>query len=120
LRVVKQGAAGYLTKESAPELLLTAIGKVVSDGRYITATLAAKLFDEVGGGHTEAPHQKLSDREFEIFKLIALGNGLTDIAARLHVSVKTVSTHRTRILEKTGFTSNADMTRYALERGLIE
>jgi DNA-binding NarL/FixJ family response regulator len=120
LRVVKQGAAGYLTKESAPELLLTAIGKVVSDGRYITATLAAKLFDEVGGVHTEAPHQKLSDREFEIFKLIALGNGLTDIAARLHVSVKTVSTHRTRILEKTGFTSNADMTRYALERGLIE
>ena len=119
LRVVRLGAAGYLTKESAPELLLTAISKVISDGRYITATLAVKLFDEVGRGNSKAPHQKLSDREFEIFKLIARGDGLTEIAKHLHVSVKTVSTHRTRILEKTGLRTNADLTRYALEHGLI-
>jgi DNA-binding NarL/FixJ family response regulator len=120
LRVVRQGAAGYLTKESAPELLLTAIGKVVSDGRYISPTLAQRLFDEVGGSQSDALHEKLSDREFEIFKLIAQGKGLTEIATLLHLSVKTVSTHRARILAKTGLHNNADLTRYALERRLLE
>ncbi len=120
LRMLKQGAAGYLTKESAPELLLTAIRKVAGGGKYVSAALAERLLEEVSGGaSSQAAHAALSDREFEIFKLIAAGRSLTEIAESLHVSIKTVSTHRARIIEKTGFKNNADFTRYALQQGII-
>jgi two-component system, NarL family, invasion response regulator UvrY len=119
LRVLKQGAAGYLSKESAPELLITAVRKVAAGGKYVSAGVAERLLDSVGGGGAQAPHERLSDREFEVFKHIAAGKSLTDIADSLRVSIKTVSTHRTRIMEKTGFQSNADMTRYALQQGLL-
>lgn len=119
LRVLKQGAAGYLTKESAPELLITAVRKVAAGGKYVSPGVAERLIDDMGVKESQIPHERLSDREFEVFKFIAAGKSLTDIADTLHLSIKTISTHRTRILEKTGFQSNADMTRYALERGLL-
>lgn len=120
VRVLKQGASGYLTKESAPELLVQAIRKVVVGGKYVSPAMAEKLLDEIGTDSQHAPHELLSDKEFEVFKLIAAGKSLTDIAEGMHVSIKTISTHRTRILEKTGFTTNAAFTRYALQHGLID
>ena len=119
VRVIKQGAAGYLTKESAPELLAAAIRKAAEGGKYISAIVAERLFELAGGSKTTQLHETLSDREFEIFKMIAAGRSLTAIAEHFSVSVKTVSTHRTRILEKTGLLTNADITRYALEHDLI-
>jgi two-component system, NarL family, invasion response regulator UvrY len=119
VRVLKQGAAGYLTKESAPELLLTAARKVAAGGKYVSPSVAEKLLDDITGDTGRPLHDQLSDREFEVFRMIATGKSLTDIANALHVSIKTVSTHRTRILEKTGFRSNADLTRYALEKGIL-
>jgi two-component system invasion response regulator UvrY len=119
VRVIKQGAAGYLTKESAPELLAAAIRKAAEGGKYISPSVAERLFEVVGGAKTTLPHESLSDREFEVFKMIAAGRSLTAIAEQFNVSVKTVSTHRTRILEKTGLLTNADFTRYALEHDLI-
>jgi len=119
LRMLRQGAAGYLTKESAPELLITAIRKVVSGGRYVSPTLAEKLAEGIVHDTGRPVHDLLSDREFEIFRLIAAGKSLTEIGESLHVSIKTVSTYRSRILEKTGFKTNADLTRYALQQGLI-
>jgi two-component system, NarL family, invasion response regulator UvrY len=120
VRVLKLGASGYLTKESAPELLIQAIIKVAGGGKYVSAAMAERLLDEIGSDGQHAPHELLSDKEFEVFKLIAMGKSLTDIADGMHVSIKTISTHRTRILEKTGFKANADFTRYALQHGLIE
>jgi two-component system, NarL family, invasion response regulator UvrY len=120
VRVLKLGASGYLTKESAPELLIQAIRKVAGGGKYVSPAMAERLLDEIGSDGQHAPHELLSDKEFEVFKLIAMGKSLTDIADGMHVSIKTISTHRTRILEKTGFKANADFTRYALQHGLIE
>jgi two-component system, NarL family, invasion response regulator UvrY len=120
IRVLKLGASGYLTKESAPELLIQAIRKVAGGGKYVSPAMAERLLDEIGTDGQQAPHELLSDREFEVFKLIATGKSLTDIAEGMHVSIKTISTHRTRILEKTGFKANADFTRYALQHRLIE
>ena len=120
VRVLKLGASGYLTKESAPELLVQAIRKVASGGKYVSAAMAERLLDEIGNDGNMRHTNCLSDKEFEVFKLIAMGKSLTDIADGMHVSIKTISTHRTRIVEKTGFKANADFTRYALQHGLIE
>ena len=120
VRVLKQGAAGYLTKETAPERLAEAIRRVAQGGRFITETVADRLIDSVAGDSERAPHESLSDREFEVFKQIAAGRSLTEIADTHNVSVKTVSTQRARILEKTGLATNADITRYALAHRLVE
>jgi DNA-binding NarL/FixJ family response regulator len=120
VRVFKQGAAGYLTKETAPERLAEAIRRVAQGGRFITETVADRLIDSVAGDSERAPHESLSDREFEVFKQIAAGRSLTEIADTHNVSVKTVSTQRARILEKTGLATNADITRYALAHRLVE
>lgn len=120
VRVIKQGAAGYLTKESAPDQLAAAVRKAAQGGKYISPSVAERLFEAVGNGNGALPHEALSDREFEIFKMIAAGKSLTGIAEHFNVSVKTVSTHRTRILEKTALLTNADITRYALEHHLIQ
>ena len=120
LRALKEGADGYLGKESAAESLLAAIRKVASGGKYLTPVLAERLALELGAPRDRAPHEALSEREFEILKLIARGPGLKDIAEKLHISPKTVTTYRARILEKTGLTSNAALVRYVVEHALID
>lgn len=119
VRVLKAGAAGYLTKESAPEQLLQALKKIMAGGKYITPALAERL---VGNLQTpnQAAHEALSDREYQIFCLIAGGKTPTRIAADLGLSVKTVSTYRSRILEKMALQNNAELTHYAVTHRLIE
>ena len=114
-RALKAGASGYLTKDSAAEQLLGAIRKVAAGGVHISDVAAASLVE--GGG---APHAALSDREFEVLRMLAAGHGPTEIAERLRLSVKTVSTHKARVLEKLGLGSTAELVRYALENGLLD
>ncbi|HET6584975.1 MAG TPA: response regulator transcription factor [Nannocystaceae bacterium] len=119
VRTLRAGASGYLTKAAAPQQLVTAVIKVAEGGRYVSAALAERLAAEVAGGVAAAVHERLSDREFEVMRGIASGQAVSEIAATMHLSVKTVSTYRTRLLEKMGMTSNAELTRYALENGLV-
>jgi two-component system invasion response regulator UvrY len=120
VRAVRAGAAGFLTKESAPEKLIDAVRKVASGGRYVSPELAERLATFVANKHHSAPHEKLSNREFEILKLIASGKTVGEIAKELSLSVKTVSTHRTRILAKMEAKTNAELTHYAVKNGLVE
>ena len=119
VRALKAGASGYLNKESAPDELVAAVRKVRAGGKYVSAALAEKLAASLASGSIGAPHEALSDREFEVLRLIASGRTPTEIAVHLHLSVKTVSTYRTRILEKTGMRTNAELTHYAISRGLV-
>ena len=116
-RALKAGASGYLTKDSASEQLVAAVRKVAGGGVQISEAAAAQLVGAAQGGDA-APHTLLSDREFEIFRLLVAGKGLSEIAAKLHLSVKTVSTHKTRLLHKMGMESTVDLVRYALEKKL--
>jgi DNA-binding NarL/FixJ family response regulator len=120
LRAVRAGAAGFLTKESAPDKLIEAVRKLASGGRYVTAALAERLATYVATKHDGAPHERLSNREFEILKLIASGKTVSEIARELSLSVKTVSTHRTRILGKMSAKTNAELTHYAVKNKLVE
>ena len=115
-RVLKAGAAGYLNKDSAAELLVSAIRKIAAGGVHIGETVAASL---IGAGDKPL-HENLSDREFEVMRLLVEGLGPSEIGERLHLSVKTVSTHKTRILEKLGLGSTAELVRYALENKLVQ
>jgi DNA-binding NarL/FixJ family response regulator len=117
-RALKAGASGYLTKDSAGEQLVSAIRKVAGGGVYLTDAAAASLVQ--GPDTAGAPHEKLSDREFDILRRLVAGAGPTEIAEQLHLSVKTVSTHKSRILEKMGFDNTADLVRYALQHDLTE
>jgi DNA-binding NarL/FixJ family response regulator len=120
MRCLRAGAAAYINKDSAPEELALAIKKILSGGRYVSPRFAEKLvalLDEPAG---KPLHELLSDREFEVMKMIASGVPLTEIAGQLHVSVKTVSTYRTRIMEKMQMKSNAEVTRYAMKYQLVE
>jgi two-component system invasion response regulator UvrY len=119
IRILRAGAAGYITKESAPEELVGALRKVCSGGKYVSPQLAEKLAVFIGDQTTRPPHEKLSDREFEVLRMLALGKTVTEVAEELLLSVKTVSTYRSRVLEKMKMTSNADLTRYALQNELI-
>jgi two-component system invasion response regulator UvrY len=119
VNVLKAGASGYLPKESAAEELSKAVRVVLSGRRYVSTALAEQLAGELGGDHDQPAHAALSEREFQIFCKLATGNAVSDIAKELFLSVKTVSTYRTRILEKMNFRSNADITAYALRNGLI-
>lgn len=118
-RALKAGASGYLTKDAAPGQLLGALRKVAAGGVHISETAAAQL---VSGGASGdgAPHTRLSNREFEVFRLLVTGRGLTEIGDRLNLSVKTVSTHKTRILQKMEMDNTAELVRYAVENGLLE
>ena len=118
VRVIKAGASGYITKESAPSELVVAIRKACRGEKYIDPEIAEVLANYIEHGGTEEPHTKLSDREYEVLCHIASGKGLTDISQEMNLSVKTISTYRTRIIEKTGLSSNAEITRYAISRGL--
>jgi DNA-binding NarL/FixJ family response regulator len=113
-RVLKAGASGYLNKDSASELLVGAIRKIAAGGVHIGDAAAASLV-----AAERQAHQKLSDREFEVLRLLVEGKSPTDIAGQLHLSVKTVSTHKTRMLEKLGLKTTADLVRYALESRLF-
>src|SRR5262252_2861452 len=120
VRVLRAGAAGYLTKESAPAKLVQAIRKVVRGGKYVSPTLAERLVYDLDSGSTKAPHEVLSDREYQVLCMIASGRTVTDIAGELTLSVKTISTYRVRILEKLNMKNNAEMTRYAIKEGLVD
>jgi two-component system, NarL family, invasion response regulator UvrY len=120
VRVLKAGASGYLTKDSAPDELVKAIRKVVSGGRYVSSFLAEKLAFEIGTDSSRLPHETLSDREFQVLRLIAAGKSVTEIAAELYLSVKTVSTYRARMLEKMNLTTNAELIHYAMQNHLID
>ena len=113
-RALKAGAAGYLTKESAAEMLLGALRKVAAGGVHVSDAAAAGLVSA-----ERAPHQNLSDREFEVLRLLAGGRSPTEIAEQLHLSVKTVSTHKANVQDKLGLGGTADLVRYALEHKLV-
>jgi two-component system, NarL family, invasion response regulator UvrY len=119
-RALKGGAAGYLTKESVPEELVRAVRKVLGGGRYISTSLAEKLAWDLGASGDKPLHELLSDREFQVFRMIALGKAVKDIADELALSVKTISTYRARILEKTGMRNNAELIRYAVQNHLVD
>src|SRR5207253_6514258 len=120
IRVLRAGAAGYLTKESAPAKLVQAIRKVVRGGKYVSQSLAEKLIFDLNTDSTKAPHQILSDREYQVLCMIASCKTVTMIAIELGLSVKTVSTYRVRILEKLNMNNNAELTRYAIKEGLVD
>jgi len=120
VRVIKAGASGYLTKESAPEQLIQAIRKIASGGRYITPSLAEKLAMALEVGSEKSMHDALSDREYQVMVLIASGKTVTEIANKLFLSVKTISTYRARVLEKMQMKNNAELTHYAIQHGLVD
>ena len=120
VRVLRAGAAGYLTKESAPAKLVQAIRKVVRGGRYVSPALAEKLAFNLDTDSTKAPHEILSDREYQVLCMIASGKTVTMIAEELALSVKTISTYRVRLLQKLDMKNNAELTRYALKEGLVD
>jgi two-component system, NarL family, invasion response regulator UvrY len=119
-RSLKAGAAGYLTKESVPDELKTAVRRVVTGGRYVSAALAEKLAFDLRKGNDLPLHELLSDREFQVLRMIAEGKTVKNIADEISLSVKTVSTYRARILEKTGMKTTADLIRFALQSGLVD
>jgi DNA-binding NarL/FixJ family response regulator len=118
--VLRAGAAGFLAKDAAPEELMKAVHTVLAGRRYVSASLAELLVSDLDGNQDKPLHDGLSTREFQIFCKIAAGRGVSEIANELSLSVKTVSTYRTRILEKMKFTTNADLTSYALRSGIIQ
>jgi DNA-binding NarL/FixJ family response regulator len=120
VRAIKSGASGYLTKESAPALLEQAIRKVASGGAYVSAEVAEQLALGAMPGSEAAPHAALSNREFEVFRLLVAGRSVTDIAAALHLSVKTVSTHKANMMHKLGLQNQSELVRYAIKHGLEE
>lgn len=120
VRAIKTGASGYLTKDQAPEEIARAVRRILNGGRYVSPALAEKLAFALGPDADRPPHEALSDREFEVFRSIASGRAVSEVARELHLSVKTVSTYRTRVLEKMGLETNADLTLYAVRNGLID
>ncbi len=120
VRALKQGAAGYLNKQSAPEELVAAVRKVLAGGRYVSAALADRLAAELQRPSGELPHELLSNRELQVMRMIAMGKSLKEIAAELSLSVKTIGTYHGRLLEKMGMKSDIELTRYALTHRLVD
>jgi DNA-binding NarL/FixJ family response regulator len=118
LRAFKQGASGYLTKNSSSATVVEAVRKAAAGGKYVSPSLVEKLANMLAG-ESSASHETLSDRELDVLKMIAAGESLVHIAERLHLSPSTVTTYRSRILEKMGMKSNAELARYAFEHGLL-
>lgn len=119
IRVLKAGAAGYLSKDTAAEELVNAVKRVLMGKKYITVTMAEKIADAFNRSSDKKPHELLSDREFEVFKMIAAGKAVSEIADLLSLSVTTVSTYRARIMAKMNMKSNANLTLYAIENNLL-
>ena len=119
-RALKAGASGYLTKDAAAAQLLGAIRKIAGGGVHISETAAAQLLGAGAPAGDAPPHTALSDREFEVFRQLVAGRSITEIAEALHLSVKTISTHKARILEKMAMASTAELVRYAVEQRLLD
>lgn len=119
-RVLKAGAAGFVHKETSGEELVKAVRKVLAGGKYVSQSLAEKLAMQIGNPQIEDPHKKLSDREYLVMTMLASGQTLTQISKILSLSIKTISTYRSRIMQKMHLGTNADLTRYALKHGLVQ
>ncbi len=120
LRVIKSGASGYMTKESAPHELVSAVKRILGGGKYLSEPMMMMLMEEMQDENKKPPHEELSNREFEILCMLTDGKSLKAIAGSLRLSPKTISTYRTRILAKMNMASNAELTRYAIEHDLAE
>lgn len=120
IRALKAGASGYLTKQSAADELLLAMQKVLAGRKYVSASLAEKLAWQLEADSDALPHERLSDREYQVLRLIASGKTTTVIAGELFLSVKTISTYRARILQKMGLANNAELTHYAIKNSLVD
>ncbi len=118
VRAIKTGAAGYLSKDAAPEELVKAVRRVMLGRKYVSSSIADKLADELDQDNRQ-PHESLSSREFDVFRLLAGGNSVSEISEKFSLSVTTVSTYRARIMAKMNMKTNADLTRYALDNKLI-
>lgn len=119
VRVMRAGAAGYLTKDTASEQLVQAVKKVLSGKKYISESLAERLADDLNGRSNKTVHELMSDREYQVMCMIASGRTVSEIAEELSLSVPTISTYRARILEKLNMKTNAEITRFAIESGLV-
>jgi DNA-binding NarL/FixJ family response regulator len=120
VRALKAGAAGYVTKRTAARDVVAAVRKVLSGGRYVSASLAERLAARTQAGSVETPHETLSDREYQVFRLLAMGKTVKQIGKELDLSPQTVSTHRAHILEKMGMQSNAELIQYAIQNQIRE
>lgn len=120
VRAIKSGASGYLTKESAPLQLLQVLRKIAAGGAFISADVAEQLALGSMRGGVSAAHERLSDREFEVFRLIAGGVSVTDIAVRLNLSAKTISTHKANLMQKMDMRNQSELIRYAIKHGVAE
>jgi DNA-binding NarL/FixJ family response regulator len=120
IRLLQAGAAGYITKQAAPTELVLAIRKIYSGGKYLSPALAEKIAFHLEQDTIKAPHERLSDREFQIMRMLSIGKTVTEIAQELSLSVKTVSTHRTHIMEKMKMASNAELASYSKVHNLID
>jgi DNA-binding NarL/FixJ family response regulator len=120
LRAFRAGAAGYVTKRTAPQEIGEAVRRVLAGGRYITPSIAERMALDLSRPTDRAPHELLSDREYQVFRRLAIGKTVKDIGAELALSVQTVSTYRARILSKMGFRTNAELTEYAIRSGLLD
>lgn len=119
VRVLRAGAAGYVTKRTATKDLTAAVKKVLGGGKYVSADLAERLAGEIEAGTSKAPHETLSDREYQVFRMLAMGKTVKEIGEELSLTPQTVSTHRSRILEKMRMTTNAELAQYAISGGLL-
>lgn len=119
VRALRAGAAGYVTKKTAAADIVTAVRRVLAGGKYVSPSLAERLAVEIRGDWQKAPHETLSDREYQVFWLLAMGNTVKQTAETLSLSPQTVSTHRSHILEKMGMTTNAELTQYAIQNRLL-
>ena len=120
MRVIREGASGYLTKESATDKLIDAIEKVSIGNRYISSAMLERMAFGMGGDNNREPHEGLSNREYQVMCMIASGKAVSKIADELSLSVKTISTNRTRLLKKMNMKNNAEITHYAIKTGLVE
>ena len=120
VRVLKAGASGYLTKDSASEEVAIAVKKILDGGRYLSAALAENLASNLHAPAQRSPHDRLSDREYQILRMIGVGKSVKEIAFELSLSIKTISTYRARVLTKLKFKGNADVIRYAMREKLVD
>jgi len=120
VRALRAGASGYLTKESAADQLVAAIRRIAAGGAFVTPETAQRLALGVNSPGAGAPHALLSDREFQVLRMIANGKSVSEVARQLSLSVKTISTHKTRLMQKMGLGNQAELIRYAIEHGLLD